>query len=475
MKNIPLPNRLNNLIENPIDGYFSFYLTAYEEDANGRVQNHLRISMTDVTGQFSFKEDNNLFDAWIRDVDLHTNEIFGYLDMLKTILWRIPIKILFDETNIPGNSAQKYFYHFYLSIFTSVSWYENDYDMGPLNNPVKYLGNAYKSVDEKLSIERLRNSKVALAYSGGKESRLVKLILDHFNIDFTPISILDEWQSGNRLEDFENKSGAEDIFLGGVNVAPIYTYNKIAKGPFADSLVNKNKGFSTYFEIVPVQRLLILIKMGNAFDMCLFGEEAERHQAYLVDKQLYPTRGFFQSQFYYNMLNNSGLLGSTKLYTPLMNFTQPHILHALYKREIPINSCWELDNLEENGYVGGWCNACNKCCRVAASLTYMFGDDFNNVRGYSELQHNPQVKPVPVSKFLGIHFPTGDATPIFENLQDTINSYGLKDSYTWSSSDYYTHADAPGWAPANMEPVRDVFFDVWEEDDLDLIWEFTHE
>lgn len=240
----------------------------------------------------------------------------------------------FDKTQI-------FFYHLIRGIKATNAKYEHNLDLGITLNPV-LLNTAFRT-QEAITLDQLRSKKVLLSFSGGKESVLLRHMLEKMGVAFDTAHIYDALQTTH----------GDDGVDWQVALGNIYHFHPIPQ----------MLDFGVAPPIVLFQRILMWAYAdAHGYDYVLFGDEIDNQAIYTVnDKHLYPSGSFFQSQYFYNILNALGL-SKTKLVSALMNFSQERIYEYLINHDLNHFSCLCSTN--------SWCNRCTKCKTTAYYATH---------------------------------------------------------------------------------------------------------
>jgi len=388
----------------------------------------------------------------------HVGFIAPLVHLLRIVVSDIPSRIVFGESPTTMTDQNLWWYRALSALWGRISEYELDhYRVLPYDNPIKYLAGAYRKQKHRLTIDKLRNSKVLLSYSGGKESLFVRDILSKFEVPFDTVSIFDVFQSKDA------EPNGEDISLGYINVVPTYQFDRFLGKPlpschykYESPGLFDSRGFSMTFPIVVIQRLAVMIYAElHGYDYVLFGDEAERHQAYHIGDTFYPTHDFFQTQFFYNLLNTYARCNGIRVqaYTPIANFSQVHMIRHLLNTKQRTNSCWNFDH--------SWCNQCGKCHRISFLLHSILGiDSFSDYVGYEDLVFDPRdTEQKSIYGILGVFDPTEtNAYPMLPKLASTMQA--LDSVHKGATKNALT---------SDLSVIDDELLSIWEPSDLSLI------
>lgn len=272
---------------------------------------------------------------------LHNERILDLVPVLSKVAQNL---VYAGSAPVPVDSTQKYFYELIRGLVTTNTFFERGNRLGELNfNPI--LLNPAFQPSPQLGLEELKTGRVLLSYSQGKESTLLKHFLTNLGIEFDTAYIYDTIQHNTAPDDYQVKLG--DIWQWNPATAPLMSM-----------------GVST--PIVVYQRLLMWAYAdAHGYDYVIFGDEIDNQALYRVGGTVYPSTAFFQSQYFYNILNYLGLSG-TQLVSGLMNYSQERIYEYVIKKKLVHFSCF-CNNT-------GWCNNCSKC-KTTAYFANKFGTD----------------------------------------------------------------------------------------------------
>jgi hypothetical protein len=334
-------------------------------------------------------------------------------------------------------AKQFYLYKLLLSVYGVVGKHEYNYDLGVGSNPVKLLNNAIEPPTVRLTIDMLKNAGVAVAGSAGKESSFIRDILYKLQIQYSNIFISDSFEE-------RDSRSASPITLESKALLPTFSLNTLGSG-FAYSAEESLDSFGTTIiaPIVPLRTAVALLSaVATDMDVLFFGSGAETHQLFRFDNLLYTPRSFLASQWFYNVLNNTGLF-HTRLYAPIMNFTMPTIVNYLCKNGRKFNSC---QNNSES-----WCGDCWKCKKTSWMVEEL-GHSIPELNllttdkgGSSRLFH------AFIPKLIR-RFDTDKGKPIFPELRKRIRT------------NQYVE---------DLSPIKHPLFTVWGENDFKQIEELV--
>jgi hypothetical protein len=239
-----------------------------------------------------------------------------------------------------------------IAVQSLITTIEGGYPLPPqaVYNPLLFMGD-YLKPPTPVSTEGIS----VLAFSGGKESQLAKLVLDTLDVKYVSVNIFDKWQAAPGEEPTE-----DSILLH--EVRPYSTYSHPVATRFGNSpdLHASELGEYTlkhHFNIVPLQRLIVALyaELNYPGATVYFGDEADVHQIFNVRGSMFFPHTFYQTQWFYNIVES---LTGVKLRSPVSNFNQVHIVKLLAERGIEFKSCWKKRD--------GWCGECEKCLRIAS-------------------------------------------------------------------------------------------------------------
>lgn len=214
----------------------------------------------------------------------------------------------------------------------------------------------------------------AIGYTGGKESAVVEQIINKlFKIE-APL-----WNIYDRFHTREYHSRSEYATRGELRhcvvadmqrceITPTFTYGGILGRQNTDV----EFGNCQPMPAALVQRLVLLFKAAFEGKQYLFvGDEAERQQVFIIDRKAIAGHDFFQSEWFYTLLNNylnsvtvnsyynthfGTAYKSPRLCSPIMNYTQPLLIRFLEDSKIPYNSCCNVEFKQ--------CGECYACRRI---------------------------------------------------------------------------------------------------------------
>ena len=440
-------------------------------------ENALEIKTIDKTGMLT-KGVEHLFCTSIKLPRVESFTLFNafvekihpVIMLIKTITFHLPSKIYFDldpeypkrtvykrnhkdrnvlEEIVIGNTRESryrfkvdqtkqfYIYKLLLSVYGVVGKYEYNYDLGVGSNPVKLLNNAIEPPTVRLTIDMLKNAGVAVAGSVGKESSFIRDILHKLQIQYSNIFISDSFEE-------RDSRSASPITLESKALLPTFSLNTLGNG-FNYSTTESLDSFGNTIiaPIVPLRTAVALLSaVATDMDVLFFGSGAETHQLFRFDNLLYTPRSFLASQWFYNVLNNTGLF-HTRLYAPIMNFTMPTIVNYLCKNGRKFNSC---QNNSES-----WCGDCWKCKKTSWMVEEL-GHSIPELNllttdkgGSSRLFH------AFIPKLIR-RFDTDKGKPIFPELRKRIRT------------NQYVE---------DLSPIKHPLFTVWGENDFKQIEELV--
>jgi len=268
-----------------------------------------------------------------------------------------------------------------------------------------------------LNIEALKKQKNLLSFSGGKESTMLKMILDHFDIPYE-LHNTQVWSNGidqNALTTFE---------------PGLYWHKCAMPGPNA------------FFH-----KLLVVAYANNEFDNILFGSELERQTSYFntVTGLTNPTHTIVQNQQTYNLLAALPEV-KTHIYAGVMNFSQIGIVQFLLRNHCSFNSCELTKNKT-------WCNKCDKCPRIGF-MCESLDKDYRQIPFLKDLQSKNYRDNL--YDLLSVEKPRSNEVAVEQSIQSYLDRLETED---WKQIKHY---------------VKDLSCNVWDEESLTRIIDYVN-
>ena len=320
-----------------------------------------------------------------------------------------------------------------------------------LANPVVYAAHSIRPIknEEKLSIPKLKESKILVIGGGGKGSSALKSLLKRLDIPH------DTFKFGRECK---------------LSVPHTCNFHSLKECEEEKEVLSRtgvdHRKFSYAFSLSLVKRLIALLA-GIGYDYVLFGDKLEKHQIYRTDEGLYPTRNYYQTQFFNNFLNDMGVT-SSKVFSPLCNFDQLHILKYAVNSKNRLESCRRTKD--------GWCGECLECRKTSYLMSLLF-EKYQIIEGFESLKESSFFKDKSIYQVLSVFSPPeenvqsspwvkcdrnfGTCIPMFEEIRKHMAELDISRRRRHPS-----HLD-----PAGFEPVINEYLSVWDSSSFVKIWD----
>ena len=327
----------------------------------------------------------NRFQAFLPDFPMPKNNPYvleglcGLLDMFKVVFLYAPAVVLRNVSEDDPKIDLKYqgheFLYFILMHYYSVCKYEYGYDYGipcEAGWPDNLCRTLYPlTTSEPLLTKETFDQRVCLAFSGGKESTFALHMLHNLKLCFNIFRMHDVGRQNLTTELLEKDSNIANCIHGQIQLTPTFHLDRL--GMRYDHLPYSSKDIPVQVEFglsawIPFVRNLLILLFGelHKYDYMLVGSELECLQTFRIPKGLYPGLRYGQSQACFNYMDTLRNIHTTRIVSPIVNFSRGFIMNYLETNHIPYNSC-----PFNAGEIENWCGKCVKCRAVIQIIEHL--------------------------------------------------------------------------------------------------------